>query len=61
MVDNSAVSRQSGLGMMIGPLASIMGPDEDMAKPIMDAVTVMVCDECASNVNGVIIAALAEK
>lgn len=43
-----AVQRQTGLAMMLGSasLAGFMGPDEDMAKPMMDAVTISVCETC---------------
>lgn len=47
-IDMQAVSRQHGLGMMIGaPLAQIMGPDEDLAKPVMDTKVLTVCENCA--------------
>lgn len=47
-VDLQAVQRQHGLGLMIGaPLASVMGPDETMAKPVMDPKVLTVCETCA--------------
>lgn len=47
-LDIAALQRQQGLGMMIGgPLAMIMGPDDDLAKPMMDPVTLTVCETCA--------------
>lgn len=30
-----------------GLLAQVMGPDEDMTKPVMNPRTVGVCDDCA--------------
>lgn len=49
-VDMRAVQRQSGLEMMLGnvAIAAAMGPNEDLAKPMMDAVTVTVCESCAN-------------
>lgn len=45
----AAVRRQTGLGMMIGaPMASIMGPDEDIATPVMEPVKLTVCETCAT-------------
>jgi hypothetical protein len=51
VVDMAAVQRQSGLEMMLGnvALASVMGPNEDLAKPIIDPVTVTVCENCANS------------
>ena len=48
-VDVNAVRRQDALGTYMGNhlLASIMGPDEDMATPVMEAVTVAICEPCA--------------
>jgi hypothetical protein len=47
-VDLQAVQRQHGLALMIGaPLASVMGPDETMAKPVMDPKVLTVCEGCA--------------
>jgi hypothetical protein len=54
-----AARRQQGLGLMLGgALAMHMGPDEDMAKPMMDAVTLTVCEVCCTKTTCV--AALAE-
>lgn len=50
MLDPGAISRQQGLGMLLGGngfLAMHMGPDEDMAKPIMDKLTLVVCQDCS--------------
>ncbi len=48
-IDMRAVQRQTGLAMMLGnaALAGVMGPDEDMATPVMEPVTLTVCEECA--------------
>jgi hypothetical protein len=47
-IDMAAARRQTGLGMMIGaPLASVMGPDEDMATPMMEAAVLTICEACA--------------
>lgn len=47
-IDVTAVQRQAGLGFMLGPdLASVMGPDETMAKPVMDPKVLTVCETCA--------------
>lgn len=60
-IDLAAAQRQQGLGLMIGaPLAMIMGPDEDLAKPVMEPVTLTVCETCAADRN-LPVAALAER
>lgn len=47
-IDLVAVQRQTGLGFMLGPdLASVMGPDETMARPVMDPKVLTVCETCA--------------
>lgn len=48
-LDLSAIRRQVGLGMLIGnaAIARVMGPDEDMAKPVVPAEDVIICRECA--------------
>lgn len=47
-IDMQAVQRQHGLGLMVGAqLASVMGPDETMAKPVMDPKVLTVCENCA--------------
>lgn len=54
-LDLNAMRRQTGLAMMLGGhvgLASVMGPDEDMAKPVMDKVTLTVCEDCACDHTG---------
>jgi hypothetical protein len=48
-IDANAVRRQVGLEMMLGSpaLAAVMGPDETMAKPVMDDVILILCENCA--------------
>ena len=42
-----ATRRQQGFGMMIGAeLAMVMGPDEDMTIPMMEPLTLTVCETC---------------
>lgn len=50
-VDLTAVRRQDGLGAMLGhsALAAVMGPDETMARPVMEPVKLTVCEDCACN------------
>lgn len=48
-VDMKAVERQSGLEMMLGGnamLANVMGVDADIAVPIGDAQTGLLCNKC---------------
>jgi len=47
-----AVRRQSGLTALLGGsaiLAAAMGVDEEMTVPMMDPVTLTVCEECCTN------------
>jgi len=48
-VDMRKVKRQAGLEMMLGShiLANVMGPDEDLAVPIGDPATGIICQSCA--------------
>jgi hypothetical protein len=49
ILDNDALQRQQGLAMMMGGnglLASVMGPDEDMAKATGEEEKKMVCTTC---------------
>jgi hypothetical protein len=48
-VNMNAIQRQDGLAMMLGSskLASVMGTDEEMTKPLMDRVEVTICEMCA--------------
>lgn len=56
-----AVRRQMGLTMMLGSsqLAAVMGPDEDMAKAIMQPRELTVCEPCS--MKRTVVAELAEK
>lgn len=49
-VDMRAVQRQTGLADVIGSaaIAMHMGPDEVMAKPVMEPVKLTVCETCAT-------------
>lgn len=61
-LDMQAIQRQQGLTMMLGGhagIASVMGPDEDMAKPMMEPVKVSICESCA--MRPVLVVALAEE
>lgn len=60
-VDIAAVNRQRGLTMMFGGSASLamaVGSDEDMARPICEAVEIAVCETCC--IKDVCVARLAE-
>lgn len=48
VVDTKAAQRQVGLGMMLGSagLASVMGPNDDIAK-IISTSRHLVCADCA--------------
>ena len=49
-VKADAVTRQQGLAMMLGgnaALAAVMGPDEEMTMPLIDPVTVTICEPCS--------------
>lgn len=48
-IDLGAIQRQTGLAMMLGSasVAAAMGPDEDMAKLVMEPLELAVCDTCA--------------
>lgn len=50
MVDCKAVRQQVGLEMMLGnaQLAHVMGPNHDIAKPVMKSITITVCEACAN-------------
>lgn len=60
-IDLNAVRRQDGLASFLGHagLAAAMGPDEDMAKAVMEPLTLTVCENCAVGAD-LPIAALAE-
>ena len=49
--DGRALRRQIGLGMLLTPaLASVMGPDDDLAKIVSGPVTRAVHELCAAEV-----------
>ncbi len=52
ILNPNVIRRQHGLEMMIGPLASVMGPDEDMASVVSTPAEGLVCQSCALGVNG---------
>ena len=59
-IDIGAVQRQKGLEMMMGNavLASVMGPNEDMTRSLMDEVKATLCETCGTD--QIILCALAE-
>lgn len=49
-VDMPAIQRQDGLAMVLGgnaALADVMGPDEDLTRPMQEPVTITLCQQCA--------------
>lgn len=61
-IDVNAVRRQDGLTAVLGghvAIAQAMGPDDDMATPLMEPLTLTVCESCACH-SGLPVAALAE-
>lgn len=60
-VDLRAVRRQDGLAQFMGnaALAQVMGPDEEMTKPMMQPVTLTLCETCALE-EGIVATALLE-
>ena len=63
-IDMQAVNRRHGLEMFFGggnggaALAGVMGTDDDIAKPVMDKLTLFVCENCA--MDSLCVAQLAE-
>ena len=58
-----AVRRQTGLEMMLNghvAIAQAMGPDEDMAVPVMEKVVLVVCESCSTSLEPCCVARLAE-
>lgn len=49
-IDRHAVQQVAGLEMMLGnvAIARAMGPDPNIAKPIGAAVSLLICEACAS-------------
>jgi len=61
-VKHGATTRQDGLTAMLGGnalLANIMGPNEEMTEPLIDPVTVTICQPCS--LEPVTVAVLAEQ
>jgi hypothetical protein len=60
-VDMRAVQRQAGLEQMMGNhiLAHVMGPNEDLAKPLGEKFDLLICQDCA--IEPQMIAMLTEK
>ena len=59
ILDMRALQRQQGLAMQLsgnGLLASIMGPNEDLAKRVGEFPKVMICLDCGTS-NSVILSA----
>ena len=61
-VDLQALRRADGLAAVLGSssIAAVMGPDEDLARPVMQPVVLTVCEQCAVAPDALPIAALAE-
>lgn len=50
-INLKAIQRQTGLAMMLGgsaKLALVMGPDEEMTMPMMEKVTLSICENCCT-------------
>lgn len=50
-IDLKAIQRQQGLTMMLGghaEIAAAMGPDEELALPLMEPVRFAVCEDCST-------------
>jgi hypothetical protein len=47
-VDINAAKRLDGLAAMLGSpaLASVMGPNEDLAQPLMEPAVLTICESC---------------
>jgi len=61
-LDMRALSRQQGLGMMLGGhggIAMAMGPDEDMTVVLQEPIRIMVCEDCSTK--STMVAQLAEE
>lgn len=54
MFDAHALRQRVGLGMMVGPLASVMGPDADLAKVFDGPHRVAVHENCADDIGHLI-------
>lgn len=60
-IDFNAIKRADGLTAMLGNaiLADAMGPNEDVAQCLMEAVALTLCEPCAMN-NGLMLAAMSK-
>lgn len=60
-LDAQAIHRQAGFETFLGSvqLAQVMGPNKEMTKPLIDPVTVTICEKCI--INPIIIPSLVEK
>ena len=50
-IDAGAIQRQNGLEQMLGgcaQLANVMGPQEDMTKPLTEEKDLWICESCAN-------------
>jgi hypothetical protein len=46
-IDAAALQRAVGLEMLVGqPLASVMGPDEELTKQLMEPRELILCEPC---------------
>lgn len=56
MLDVQAVNRQAGVEMIVGhpAIAAAMGPDEDLAQSLYAPRTVMVCNGCSLDKDGLV-------
>lgn len=61
-VKMDSIQRQTGLAQFLGNarIAQVMGADEDMATPVMQPITVTICDKCALPPN-ICVAEMAER
>lgn len=61
-VKMDSIRRQTGLAQFMGNarLAEVMGAGEDMARPVMQPITVTICDKCALPPN-ICVAEMAER
>lgn len=46
VINPAEVQRAAGLEMAMGPLAAVLGPDADLAKPVANEAG-LVCQDCA--------------
>lgn len=53
-----ALMRAHGEDLMMGPLAGVLGADEDLTVRVMDPVSITICEDCSTK--PFLVAALAE-